>query len=186
MSQIENNTLSNPAPLGLLGFGLTTVLLNFTNAGLIPFSSIILSMGIFYGGLAQVIAGIMEYKKGNTFGQTAFISYGFFWISLVGLLWLPKAGFDSPTNSGMALYLGLWGLFTFGMFIASLTHNFITKFIFGSLTILFVLLALGHITGNSSITVFAGYEGIICGLSAIYSALAQVINESYGRSVLPM
>lgn len=186
MSSAQNNVLSNPAPLGLLGFGLTTVLLNFTNAGLIPLTSIILSMGLFYGGLAQVIAGIMEYKKGNTFGQTAFISYGFFWISLVGLLWLPKAGFEAPTDAGMALYLGLWGLFTFGMFIASLTHNFITKFIFGSLTILFGLLALGHLTGNSSITTIAGYEGVICGLSAIYSGLAQVINESYGREVLPL
>lgn len=188
MSEAKSTTcnLANPGPLGLLGFGMTTVLLNFTNAGILPFSAVIISLGIFYGGLAQVIAGIMEFKKGNTFGFTAFISYGFFWISLVGILWLPKAGFDAAPANALATYLLFWGVFTLGMFIASLSHNFITKFVFGSLVILFALLAIGNYTGNESVLHFAGYEGIICGLSAMYSALAQVINESLGRKVLPL
>ena len=86
------DTTSNPAPLGLLGFGMTTVLLNLHNAGLFELSSMILAMGIFYGGIAQIIAGLIEVKKKNTFGATAFISYGFFWLSFVGLLVLPKTG----------------------------------------------------------------------------------------------
>lgn len=188
MSEIKSSTcnLANPGPLGLLGFGMTTVLLNLTNAGILPFSAIIISMGIFYGGLAQVIAGIMEYKKGNSFGFTAFISYGFFWISLVGILWLPKAGFDPAPAAALATFLLLWGIFTFGMFIAALSHNFITKFVFGSLVILFALLAIGNYTGSETVLHLAGYEGIICGLSAMYSALAQIINESLGRKALPL
>ena len=83
---------ANPAPLGLMGFGMTTVLLNIHNAGFYPMNAMILSMGFFYGGIAQVIAGIMEWKKGNTFGTTAFTSYGLFWLSLVGIVLLPKSG----------------------------------------------------------------------------------------------
>ena len=186
MLNTTTSTLANPSPIGLLGFGLTTVLLNFTNAGLIPLTTVILSMGIFYGGIAQVIAGICEFKKGNTFGHIAFVSYGFFWISFVGILWLPKAGFDGATGPAIALYLFLWGIFSFAMFIASLTHNFITKFVFATLTILFFLLAYGHFTDNASVLHFAGYEGIICGLSAMYSAFGQIINDSFGRKILPM
>ena len=88
----KEDITANPAPLGLLGFGMTTVLLNLHNAGLFGLGSMILGMGIFYGGIAQVIAGIMEWKKGNTFAATAFISYGFFWMTLVALLVLPKMG----------------------------------------------------------------------------------------------
>src|SRR5579862_772684 len=111
---------ANPAPLGLFGFGMTTVLLNLHNAGIIGLSSVILAMGICYGGAAQVIAGIMEWKKNNTFGTTAFTSYGFFWLSLVALLILPKIDPKwAPDDSAMACYLGIWGLFTFGLLIAT-------------------------------------------------------------------
>src|SRR5437879_13630346 len=92
------DTTGNPAPLGLLGFGTTTVLLNLHNAGLYELNSMILAMGIFYGGLAQIIAGIMEWKKANTFATTAFISYGLFWLSLVGLIVLPKIGVASAAH----------------------------------------------------------------------------------------
>lgn len=178
---------ANPAPLGLLGFGMTTVLLNIQNAGFFPLSAMILSMGIFYGGLAQIIAGVMEWKKNNTFGTTAFISYGFFWLSLVGLLVMPKLGWAAAaTGPAMAAYLFMWGLFTFVMFIATLRISRALQFVFGSLTILFFLLALGDYTGIEGIKLIAGYEGIICGLSAIYTALAQILNEVYGRTVLPL
>ncbi len=85
-AMVIKDSSANPAPLGLLAFGLTTVLLNLHNAGIFEMNSMILAMGIFYGGLAQIIAGIMESKKNNTFGMTAFISYGFFWLTLVGLI----------------------------------------------------------------------------------------------------
>jgi len=179
--------IANPAPLGLCAFGMTTVLLNFKNAGIIEISSMILAMGIFYGGLAQVIAGIIEAKKNNTFGLTAFTSYGFFWLSLVGLIVIPSLGWiPKPSEASMSAYLGIWGLFTFLMFFGTLKLNRALQFVFGSLTILFVLLAISDGTGNKSLGQFAGYEGIICGLSAIYTGIAQALNELYGKTVLPI
>ena len=182
-----SNGIANPAPLGLCAFGMTTVLLNFKNAGIIEISSMILAMGIFYGGLAQVIAGIIEAKKNNTFGLTAFTSYGFFWLSLVGLIVIPSLGWiPKPSEASMSAYLGIWGLFTFLMFFGTLKLNRALQFVFGSLTILFVLLAISDGTGNKSLGQFAGYEGIICGLSAIYTGIAQALNELYGKTVLPI
>jgi succinate-acetate transporter protein len=178
---------ANPAPLGLMGFGMTTVLLNLHNAGFMALGSVILAMGIFYGGLAQVLAGIMEWKKGNTFGMTAFTSYGLFWFSLVGLLILPELGIGQVTDkSAMGFFLSLWGLFTVFLFVGTLKSNRATQFVFGSLALLFFALALGDFTGNGTITVVAGFLGIICGLSAIYTALAMVLNDVYHRNVLPL
>ncbi len=184
---IIKDTSSNPAPLGLLGFGMTTVLLNLHNAGLYDLNSMILSMGIFYGGLAQIITGAMEWKKGNTFGTTAFLSYGLFWLTLVGLLILPHFGISSPPNTySMGWYLFMWGVLTGTFFIGTLRISRALQFVFASLTLLFYLLALGDFTGNKLFTLIAGYEGIICGLSAIYTAVAQVLNEVYGKTVLPL
>ena len=178
---------ANPAPLGLLGFGMTTVLLNLHNAGYFELNTMILAMGIFYGGMAQIIAGIMEWKKNNTFGTTAFTSYGLFWLSLVGLIVMPKLGLgEAASKTAMAAYLAMWGLLTLLLFIGTLKLNRALQFVFGSLTILFFLLAMGDITGNAAITHIAGLEGIICGFSAIYTALAQVWNEVYGRQVAPL
>lgn len=179
---------ANPAPLGLLGFGMTTVLLNLHNAGYFTLGSMILAMGLAYGGAAQIIAGIMEWKKNNTFGTTAFTSYGLFWISLVVLLILPKMGLADGTggSTAMAAYLAMWGIFTAFMFVGTLRVNRALQFIFASLTILFFLLAIGDITGIETITRIAGYEGIICGFSAIYAGLAQVINEAHNRTILPL
>ncbi|CAM3946120.1 hypothetical protein SAMN06265348_10474 [Pedobacter westerhofensis] len=181
------NETANPAPLGLCAFGMTTVLLNIHNAGFFEMNSMILAMGIFYGGLAQVIAGIIEAKKNNTFGLTAFTSYGFFWLSLVGLIVMPKLGWAAPTTAGaMAAYLSIWGVFTFLLFFGTLRLNRALQFVFGSLTILFFLLVAGKVTGNPAIDHLAGYEGIICGASAIYTGIANVLNEVYGRVVLPI
>ena len=180
---------ANPAPLGLMGFGMTTILLNIHNAGFYPLNAMILGMGIFYGGLAQVFVGIMEWKKNNTFGTTAFTSYGLFWLSLVAIWVIPKTTWGeglATEPKALAAYLFMWGLFTFFMFIGTLKLNRALQVVFGSLAILFFLLALGDYTGNEHITVIAGYEGIFCGFSAIYAAMAQVWNEVYGRTVLPM
>jgi len=185
-----NEKLANPAPLGLLGFGMTTVLLNLHNAGFYPLSSMILAMGLAYGGLAQVIAGIMEYKRGNTFGTVAFSSYGLFWWSLVLLLVLPETKIwnvpaitDSTT---MAAYFFMWGLFTFIMFFGTLKTNRALQFVFLSLAVLFFLLTAKELTGNADLGIFTGYEGIICGLSAVYTGLAEVLNEVHGKPVLPL
>jgi len=183
----EKNLLSNPAPLGLMGFGMTTVLLNLHNAGLFDLGSMILAMGIFYGGLAQVFAGLMEFRRGNTFGTTAFCSYGLFWLSLVAIILLPSAlDVPSPSKVAMASYLFMWGLFTFMMFLSTLKISRASQVVFLSLAILFWLLALGEVTGMGLITRIAGIEGIFCGFSAIYLAIAEVTNEVYGREVLPI
>ena len=181
------DTTANPAPLGLLGFGMTTVLLNLHNAGFFALGSMILAMGIFYGGLAQIIAGVLEWKKKNTFGTTAFTSYGMFWLTLVALIVMPKLGWiEAPGKIAMGFYLMIWGIFTAVMFIGTLRLNGALQFVFGSLAILFFLLALGDFTGSKTITIIAGYEGIICGLLAIYTGLAQVLNELYNRELLPL
>lgn len=178
---------SNPAPLGLLGFGMTTVLLNIHNAGFTALDSMILGMGIFYGGIAQIIAGIMEWKKNNTFGTTAFTSYGLFWLTLVGLLVLPKMGLGSaPTAQAMGCYLSVWGLLTAFLFIGTFKLNRALQFVFLSLTVLFFMLAIADFTGSATLKTIAGYEGIVCGAAAFYTALAQVLNEVYGRTILPL
>ncbi|MCX6801935.1 MAG: acetate uptake transporter [Candidatus Diapherotrites archaeon] len=180
---------ANPAPLGLMGFGMTTILLNLHNAGLFGLGSMILGMGIFYGGLAQVIAGIMEYKNGNTFGTVAFTSYGLFWLSLVALWAIPKftwgASFTNPPIA-VGFYLLCWGIFTLMMFFGTLKANRALQFVFASLALLFFLLAAGDFTGNAMITQIAGYEGIICGASAFYLAMAEVLNLQLGKTVLPI
>jgi succinate-acetate transporter protein len=182
------DTTANPAPLGLMGFGMTTVLLNLHNAGFFELGSMILAMGIFYGGLAQVIAGIMEWKKNNTFGTVAFTSYGLFWMTLVALLMLPKNKLwpETSNNKDMIAYLVMWGIFTGVMFIGTLRLSRALQVVFLSLAVLFFLLAIGDATGNAALKTFTGYEGIFCGASAIYTALAQVLNEIYGKTILPL
>lgn len=182
---------ANPAPLGLLGFGMTTVLLNIHNAGIYPLGSMILAMGLVYGGLAQVITGIMEYKKGNTFGTLAFSSYGLFWWSLVLLILLPNITLLSPAviapnDTAMAAYFFIWGMFTFLMFFGTMKTNRALQFVFGSLAILFFLLTAVRLTGNSELLIITGIEGIICGSSAIYTGIAETLNEVYGRTILPL
>lgn len=187
MSQQPRDTSANPAPLGLCAFGLTTVLLNLANAGIYPLDSMILGMGIFYGGLAQVLAGVMEWKKGNTFGTTAFTSYGFFWLSFAGILILPQLTLAAaPTPIALAAYLFVWGGFTAVLFIATLRLNRALQAVFLTLAVLFFLLAIGDITGSAFIKTVAGLEGIVCGLIAIYAGLAQLLNEVYGRTIAPI
>lgn len=195
---------ANPAPLGLLGFGVTTVLLNFVhNARLGPLDGVVLGMGIFYGGLAQIIAGVLEYKRGNTFGTVAFTSYGLFWWSFVFLnmlprfLWFTTPATFAPSAEALMAYFFMWGLFTLLMFFGTLNKNRAIQFVFMSLAILFFLLAARsavtayYSTAVSTTTMewftrIIGIEGIFCGLSAFYLAMAEVLNEALGRTVLPI
>jgi len=190
---------ANPGPLGLMAFGMTTLLLNIHNAGIYEMNTMILAMGVFYGGIAQVIAGIMEWRKNSTFGMTAFLSYGFFWLTLVGLIAFPKwMGIVAPSETAMGYYLLSWGVFTGLMFVATLRINRSLQTVFLSLTVLFVLLAFRDwagggasaetLLGISGVTWghIAGWEGIFVALSAIYGSIAQVWNELYGRMILPL
>lgn len=182
-------TRANPAPLGLMGFGMTTVLLNLLNAGIIPASAwgMLLGMGIFYGGLAQIIAGIFEFRNGNTFATVAFCSYGLFWLSLVSLLIFPALGLAKSVDPlSMGAYFIMWGIFTTYMFIGTLRLRRGLQVVFFTLAVLFFLLAAADLTGVGAIKVIAGFEGIFCGASAIYVACAEVLNDVYGKPVLPV
>jgi hypothetical protein len=190
---------ANPAPLGLLGFGMTTVLAQFVhNVRLGSVDGMILGMALAYGGLAQVIAGIMEYKKGNTFGTVAFTSYGLFWWSYAFLNMLPNNYFTGyfyqlPSSESLAAYFFMWGLFTLLMFFGTLKTNRALQFVFMSLAILFFLLATksailaySPTTDVELFTRIIGIEGVFCGLSAVYLAMAEVLNEAHGKTVLPI
>ena len=181
----NTSELANPAPLGLMGFGMTTILLNMHNAGLFPMNSMILAMGIFYGGIAQIIAGAMEFRKGNTFGTLAFTSYGLFWLSLVYMLLLPTDQTAlAPNNPAMAAYLFMWGLFTLAMFFGTLKSNKALQLVFMSLAVLFFMLALARQV--PALLPIAGIEGIVCGFSAFYLSLAEILNETHKKTVLPI
>jgi succinate-acetate transporter protein len=174
--------------LGLLGYGMPGVLLSLANAGIIQAGSMILGMVIFFGGFAMFTAGLMEWKKGNTYGMAAYASYGLFWFSFATLLLLPALGLAKDTGGAgaMAAYLALWGLFTVILFIGSLKMSRALQFVLGTLALVFLLEALGAATGNGSFTIVAGYVGIISGFAAIYTALAPVLNDIYGRTVAPL
>lgn len=177
----------NPAPLGLLCFALTTILLSMHNAGLFALDAMILAMAVFYGGTAQVIAGIMEWRKNNTFATVAFVSYGFFWLTLAGIIVFPKLGLaEKPSEVAMASYLGIWGLMSFVMFIATFRLNKALQVTFFLLIIAFALLSIGDLIGSSALKTLAGWEGILLGFAAFYTGLAQVLNEVYGRVVWPL
>lgn len=174
---------ANPAPLGLIGFGMTTVLLSLHNAGALPLDGVVLAMGVFVGGLAQVLAGIMEFKNGNTFGTVAFTLYGMFWLTFVAT----HAGIDGMSGNGDTLgaWLLLWGLLTLFLFVGTLRGRKSTMFVFATLTITFFLLGMGN-AGNVDMLVTAGgIVGVICGFAALYTAFAEVLAEQLEREVLP-
>jgi succinate-acetate transporter protein len=183
-------TIANPAPLGLAGFGLTTLLLNVVNAKIIHGSDIgmVLPVGLFYGGLAQLLAGQWEFKKNNTFGATAFTSFGAFWLAFAVMEILTKNGVLDPVSAkgGITVFLVGWGIFTTYMFVGTLRISVALMVVFASLAILFYLLALGAHTGNSTIQRIAGYEGLFTAGSALYASFAQIVNETWGKYILPL
>ncbi len=181
----KGSQFANPAPLGLMGFGMTTIILNLHNMGLFGINSMVLAMGIFYGGLAQIVAGVMEFRRGNTFGTLAFTSYGLFWLTLVFII---MSGVErplfAPDNIAWAAYLFMWGLFTTVMFFGTLKTNRALQAVFLSLAILFFLLAAAQVVPQLGL--IAGIEGVICGFTAFYLSLAEVLNEAHSRPVLPV
>lgn len=174
---------SNPAPLGLLGFGMTTVLLSLHNADLIPLDAVILSMAVFCGGLAQFAAGMMEYRNGNTFGTVAFTLYGVFWL-VFALIKSDPAGFGSEGLT-MGVFCLVWGILTLFLFIGTLKGRNALKLVFLTLTVTFFLLAAGDISATVGLVVAGGFVGLFCGLTAMYTAFAEVLAEQLEKEVLP-
>jgi hypothetical protein len=178
---------ANPAPLGLLCFALTTILLSMHNAGLFGIDAMILAMAVFYGGTAQVFAGVFEWRKNNTFAATAFTSYGFFWLTLAGIIVFPKLGLaERPSEVAMASYLGIWGLLSFVLWIGTFRLNRALQVTFFLLVVAFALLAIGDLIGSKLLKTIAGWEGIVLGFAAMYTGLAQILNEVYGRVIWPL
>ena len=178
---------ANPAPLGLCAFGMTTLLLSLHNAGVTALASPIIAMALMYGGIAQVIVGIMEWKKNNSFGMLTFGSFGFFWISFATLLMLPAVGLaKAPTAVELAAFLSIWGIFALGLFICTLKMHRLLQVTLAAVVLLVVLLVAGLLTGNSMITTLGGIDGIIAGGLALYMGMGQVINEIFGSRVLPV
>jgi succinate-acetate transporter protein len=186
-ASIVRDTSANPAPLGMLGFGLTAILLNLQHVGVLRSGSAVLALGILAGGAAQLVAGGMEWRKKNTFGTVAFVGFGLFWVSLGALLAAPRLGIGAGGDRGeLAAYLFVWGIFSVALSVASLKMNRAVMGVFFALTLLFFLLAFADATGSARLQRVAGWEGIVCGLGAIYVGAAQIVNELWGRTVLPL
>lgn len=179
---------ANAAPLGFTGLGLAAVLLSLSYIGVYPVESMIVSMAIFLGGFAQVFAGIMSWKKGDIFAGTAFSAFGLFWFSLAGLLVMPAIGWaEASSGTAMAAYLFIWGIYTFVMLIATMKIGVrALQFVFVTLFLLFILLAVVNATGSTGLLVVAGYVGLVMGLGALYTALGMVMNEIHGKTVIPL
>jgi hypothetical protein len=181
---------ANPAALGLAGFGLTTVLLSLINAGLLPAGGepVVFPLAIAFGGTAQIIAGIMEYKVANTFGATAFTAYGAFWWWFA-LLLLFNGNHVIDISAGgptVGITLLLWGLFTFGLWIGTFRLPKLLFLIFLTLWIAFLLLGLGAALPMPMLHTLGGYDGLICGLLAMYGSFAITTNATFGRAVIPV
>jgi len=174
--------VANPGPLGLCGFALTTFVLSAVNAGLVSAPNIVLGLALFYGGLAQLLAGMWEFRTGNTFGATAFSSYGAFWLA-VGIS-VQQNLIPSPTAFGYFL-LG-WTIFTGLMFLGTLRSNIALMAVLGLLFITFLLLTIGELAGNNASHVAGGWFGIATALAAWYTALAGILSSTKSVFTLPV
>ena len=173
---------ANAAPLGFTGLGLAAILLSLSYIGIYPVESMIVSMAIFLGGFAQVFAGIMSWKKGDIFAGTAFSAFGLFWFSLAAIGWA-----DASSGTAMAAYLFIWGVYTFVMLLVTMKIGIrALQFVFVTLFLLFMLLAVVNATGSAGLLVVAGYVGLVMGLGALYIAVGTVMNEIHGKTVIPL
>jgi succinate-acetate transporter protein len=183
---------ANPGPLGLAGFGLTTVVLSAINAGLLPHEAvpIVVPLAFAYGGLAQLVAGVLEFKTGNTFGLVAFSSYGMFWWWFALLQWTIGAGWlKAPPPAAGGTVLLAWGVFTLLLWIVSFRLNKAVWSIFLLLWITFFLLAwgdFGYSIGSWTCGKIGGYFGLLTGLDALFVAFVEILNATAGRAVLPL
>jgi succinate-acetate transporter protein len=181
---------ANPAALGLVAFGLTTVLLSLVNAGVLPAAGgdVVIPLALVFGGLMQIFAGAFEFRLGNTFGMTAFLSYGAFWWWHAFLLLLAHSHLIDIAQAGSTIGAGvlLWSVLTFYLWISTFRLPRITFLIFLTLWITFALLGFGFIYGNSDLVHAGGWLGIVCGSLAIYGSFGIVTNATFGRDMVPL
>ena len=181
---------ANPAALGLVGFGLTTILLSLINAGVLPEGGegVVIPLALAYGGFIQILAGLLEFRLGNTFGMTAFLSYGAFWWWFAFLLLFAHQGMIDISGAGptIGIALLLWGLLTFYLWISTFRLLRILFAIFLTLWITFLLLGLGGVMGAPNLSHLGGWLGLVCGSLAIYGSFGLVTNATWGRPVIPL
>jgi succinate-acetate transporter protein len=180
---------ADPAPLGLAGFAMTTFVLSMFNADLVNKAGepVVLGLALAYGGIAQLLAGMWEFRTGNTFGATAFTSFGAFWISYWLLVTLNVADIpEAQAGDAIGLYLWGWAIFTAYMFIASLRTTGAVALVFFLLTITFILLAVGDSGAHENVTKWGGYVGLATAVAAWYASFAAVINSTFGRTIAPV
>ncbi|MER5729978.1 acetate uptake transporter [Streptomyces sp. NPDC002138] len=182
--------VANPGPLGLAAFALTTFVLSLFNSGLVPnaaLSAVVLPLALFYGGLAQLIAGVMEFRRGNTFGTTAFVSYGAFWMSFAGYVKfvVPTLPADQA-HIATGWFLAAWFVFTACMSVAALKLDLAHRLLFVSLALTFLFLALGDLTEVTALGRTGGFLGLLTAGIAWYVSLAVVAEDTWGRRVLPL
>lgn len=183
--EIRESSIGDPGPLGLAGFALTTFILSMSNAHLVPaaLGALFVPLAIFYGGIAQVLAGMWEFKKNNTFGAVAFTTYGSFWLSLAAIILL-KSTHVLDVSAGIGLFLVAFTIFNTYMWIGTFRINNALVAVFTTLEIAFILLDLAEYGYISSVG--GGYFGLICAACAWYTSAAGVLNPLYGRAVLPV
>jgi hypothetical protein len=182
-------TIADPAPLGLAAFALTTFVLSMFNAGLVDAKGepIVLGLALAYGGAAQLLAGMWEFRKGNTFGATAFSSYGAFWISFWAYVAFFAKGIpEANRGTAAGLYLIAWGIFTTYMWVASLRTTAAVNLVFLLLAVTFFVLGIGDAIGNDTISKLGGWIGLATAVAAWYASFAGVTNFTFGREVLPV
>jgi len=184
-----DTTTGNPGPLGLAAFSLSTVLLSLVNAGLfgIELEMALIPLAFVFGGVVQVLVGMLEYREGNTFGLTAFTSYGAFWMWFGLLVTMTHNGLlPSVGARALGMVLLVWGVFTVGMWISTFKLNWALWSVFLLLSVTFFLLAFGDLLGMASLTRYGGYLGLVTGAGAFYVSIAEVTNWSFDGEVLPL
>ena len=190
MAEDAKPAFANPAPLGLVGFGLTTVLLSLVNAGVLPAGGeqVVLPMALAYGGLIQILAGLLEFRTGNTFGTTAFLSYGAFWWWFALLIMFGSHGVLDLSHAGSTIGVALlgWGVFTLYMWVATFKLAKALWWVFLTLWVTFFLLGFGALFGMHGLHVIGGWLGLVCGLLAMYTSFGLVTNATFGRPVVPL
>jgi len=185
------SSLGNPGPLGLAGFAMTTFLLSTWNTGLLSANTanIVLPVALWYGGIAQLLAGMWEFASNNTFGAVAFSSYGGFWLSFATMeqFWSPKGAVSThDVNMAVGMFLLAWTIFTFYMMIGSFRMSISLALVFVLLEFAFIFLTAGAFSGNKHVTAAGGWFGILCAAAAWYASSATVINTTYGIQLLPL
>jgi hypothetical protein len=180
--------IADPGPLGLAGFAMTTFVLSCVNAGLVGkgVEPVVLPLALFYGGLVQLLAGMWEFRKGNTFGALAFSSYGAFWLSFAVFVKFVVPGLGSEATGATGLYLLAWTIFTAYMTVAALRTTGAVLAVFVLLTLTFALLTIGALAGSVTTGVIGGWVGVLTAVAAWYASFAGVTNSTFGRAVIPV